>query len=152
MTVTISVGTRFPAYATSMGRVMLAALSADRLAAYLSEADLRGLTGHTITSQSALQRELTKIRAQGWAVVDQELEEGLRSVAAPIRNADGHVIAAVNVSTHAGRRSLESVVTDLLQPLLEAARHIEADLARARSRSARALPPASWHTGVPCER
>jgi IclR family pca regulon transcriptional regulator len=152
MTVTISVGTRFPAYATSMGRVMLAALSADRLGSYLADADLRGLTGHTITTEAALKRELTKIRAQGWAVVDQELEEGLRSVAAPIRDADGHVIAAVNVSTHAGRRSLESVVADLLQPLLETARHIEADLARARSRSARALPPAPWHTGVPCER
>jgi IclR family transcriptional regulator, pca regulon regulatory protein len=138
MTVTISVGTRFPAYATSMGRVLLASLSADRLDSYLSSADLRGLTGHTITSRSALQRELAKIRSQGWALVDQELEEGLRSVAAPIRDADGHVIAAVNVSTHAGRRSLDSVVSDLLQPLLETARHIEADLARARSRTARA--------------
>jgi len=138
MTVTISVGTRFPAYATSMGRVLLAALAPDQLAGYLAAVDLRGLTGHTITSQAALSRELTRIRAQGWAVVDQELEEGLRSVAAPIRDADGHVIAAVNVSTHAGRRTLDSVLADLLQPLLETARQIEADLARARSRSARA--------------
>lgn len=133
MTVTISVGTRFPAYATSMGRVLLAALPAERLDTYLSAADLRGLTGHTITSAPALLRELAKIRTQGWAVVDQELEEGLRSVAAPIRDADGQVIAAVNVSTHAGRRSLDSVVTDLLPPLLETAKHIEADLARSRS-------------------
>jgi IclR family pca regulon transcriptional regulator len=66
-------------------------------------------------------------------VVDQELEEGLRSVAAPIHDADGQVIAAINVSTHAGRRSLESVVEDLLQPLLATALRIETDLARARS-------------------
>src|SRR5205823_12280742 len=58
-------------------------------------------TGHTITNATALRRELRKIRSQGWALVDQELEEGLRSIAAPIRDADGQVIAAINVSTHA---------------------------------------------------
>jgi IclR family pca regulon transcriptional regulator len=118
---------------------MLAAQPEERLETYLGETSLRGLTGHTITSPAALRRELRKIRAQGWALVDQELEEGLRSVAAPIRDADGQVIAAVNVSTHAGRRTLDSIVEDLLQPLLVAAGRIEKDLARARSRnSARA--------------
>jgi IclR family pca regulon transcriptional regulator len=135
MTVTISVGTRFPAYATSMGRVLLAAQAEDRLEAYLAATSLRGLTGHTITNPSALRRELRRIRTQGWALVDQELEEGLRSVAAPIRDADGQVIAAVNVSTHAGRRTLDSIVEDLLQPLLATASNIEKDLARARSRA-----------------
>jgi IclR family transcriptional regulator, pca regulon regulatory protein len=132
MTVTISVGTRFPAYATSMGRVLLAAQPEDRLDEYLASVSLRGLTGHTITSATALRHELRKIRGQGWALVDQELEEGLRSIAAPIRDADGQVIAAVNVSTHAGRRSLNNVVDDLLQPLLATAQRIEVDLARAR--------------------
>jgi IclR family pca regulon transcriptional regulator len=141
MTVTISVGTRFPAYATSMGRVMLAAQSDQRLDEYLASVSLRGLTGHTITSATALRRELRKIRAQGWALVDQELEEGLRSIAAPIRDADGQVIAAVNVSTHAGRRTLNSTVEELLQPLLATARRIELDLARSRA-SARARPDA----------
>ena len=141
MTVTISVGTRFPAYATSMGRVLLAAQPADRLEAYLDSVSLRGLTGHTITSATALRRELRKIRAQGWALVDQELEEGLRSIAAPIHDADGQVIAAVNVSTHAGRRTLNSIVEDLLQPLLATARRIETDLTRSRA-SARARPDA----------
>src|SRR5581483_12158236 len=87
------VGTRFPAYATSMGRVMLAAQPDERLDEYLESASLRGLTGHTITSATALRRELRKIRTQGWALVDQELEEGLRSIAAPIHDADGQVIA-----------------------------------------------------------
>jgi IclR family pca regulon transcriptional regulator len=141
MTVAISVGTRFPAYATSMGRVLLGAQSAERLDEYLDSVRLHGLTGHTITSATALRRELRKIRDQGWALVDQELEEGLRSIAAPIRDADGQVIAAVNVSTHAGRRTLESIVADLLAPLLATARRIEVDLARSRA-SARARPNA----------
>ena len=139
MTVTISVGTRFPAYATSMGRVLLAAQPDERLEKYLSSTSLHGLTGHTITNPAALRRELRKIRTQGWALVDQELEEGLRSIAAPIRDADGEVIAAINVSTHAGRRTLTGIVEDLLQPLLATARHIEVDLARSRA-TARARP------------
>ena len=132
MTVTISVGTRFPAYATSMGRVLLAAQPDDWLDTYLSTVSLRGLTGHTITKPGGLRQELRKIKARGWALVDQELEEGLRSLAAPIRDADGTVVAAVNVSTHAGRRSLESVVEDLLRPLLATAERIGRDLASAR--------------------
>src|SRR6202042_2739177 len=100
-----------------------------------------GLTGHTITSAPALRRELRKIRAQGWALVDQELEEGLRSIAAPIRDADGQVIAAVKGPTHAGRGTLNSMVEDLLQPLLATARRIELDLARSRA-SVRARPDA----------
>jgi IclR family pca regulon transcriptional regulator len=133
MTVAISVGTRFPAYATSMGRVLLTAQPDEWLEEYLGSAGLRGLTGHTITSAPALRRELRKIRAQGWALVDQELEEGLRSIAAPIRDADGQVIAAVNISTHAGRRTLNGIVEDLLPPLLATVERIELDLARPRA-------------------
>jgi IclR family transcriptional regulator, pca regulon regulatory protein len=141
MTVTISVGTRFPAYATSMGRVLLAAQPEGWLDDYLASVNLRGLTGRTITRPAGLRQELRKIRSRGWALVDQELEEGLRSLAAPIRDADGKVIAAVNVSTHAGRRSLENVVGELLRPLLATAERIERDLASART-SANAHPPA----------
>jgi IclR family pca regulon transcriptional regulator len=137
MRVTINVGTRFPAYATSMGRVLLAAQPDEWLDKYLSSVKLRGLTDHTITSPAGLRQELHKIRGRGWALVDQELEEGLRSLAAPIRDAEGTVIAAVNVSTHAGRRSLESVVQDMLRPLLSTAERIERDLASARTASRR---------------
>src|SRR5580698_5804689 len=136
MTVTISVGTRFPAYATSMGRVLLAAQPEPWLDAYLSTASLHHLTGHTITTASGLRQELRKIRARGWALIDQELEEGLRSLAAPIRDSDGAVVAAVNVATHAGRRSLDSIVDDLLSPLLATAERIERDLASARTSAA----------------
>jgi IclR family pca regulon transcriptional regulator len=128
MTVAINVGTRFPAHATSMGRVLLAGLPPEELEAYLDRARLERLTRHTVTSPEGLRAELAKARAQGWALVDQELEEGLRAIAAPLRDRNGRVVAAVNVSAHASRTSLESMRRDLLPPLLAAATRIEADL------------------------
>jgi IclR family pca regulon transcriptional regulator len=128
MTVAISVGTRFPAYATSMGRVLLAGQSDQWLDGFLASTELRPLTGRTITEPGRLRRELARVREQGWALNDQELEEGLRSLAAPIHDSDGRVIAAVNVSAHASLRTPEVLVTDLLPPLLETARQIEHDL------------------------
>ena len=127
MTVSISVGTRFPAYATSMGRVLLAGLSDDALEEYLSSLRPRQLTSRTITSPETLRAELARVRAQGWALVNQELEEGLRAVAAPVRDPEGRVVAAVNISTHA-TRTLESMRRDLLPPLLATTARIEADL------------------------
>ena len=128
MRVSINVGTRFPAYATSMGRVLLAALSDKELDAYLARAEIRPLTSKAISDPQTLTEELDRIRAQGWALVDQELEEGLRSVAAPIHDRGGRVVAAVNVSAHASRASRETVRRDLLPPLLATAARIEADL------------------------
>jgi IclR family transcriptional regulator, pca regulon regulatory protein len=129
MAVSISVGTRFPAFATSMGRVLLSGLPAADLDAYLSEVHLVRLTPRTVTDADALRRVLDRVRAQGWAIVDQELEEGLRSVAVPIRDRDGRVIAAVNASAHASRSSLGALRRQLLPPLLATAARIEADLA-----------------------
>src|SRR6266536_1718382 len=128
MTVSISIGTRFPAYATSLGRVLLAARCDEWLNGYFASVKLRMHTPHTITDPAALRAELQRVHAQGWALVDQELEEGLRSVAAPIRDRDGRVIAAVNVSTHASRASRSDIVDRLLTPLLRTARLIENDL------------------------
>jgi IclR family transcriptional regulator, pca regulon regulatory protein len=129
MTVAISVGTRFPAYATSMGRVLLAGLDDDELEQFLQRAELRPLTAETVTDVAALRVELGRVREQGWAVVDQELEGGLRSVAAPIHSPDGRVLAAINLSTHASRRTLDEIRSSLLPPLLETASRIERDLA-----------------------
>jgi IclR family pca regulon transcriptional regulator len=137
MTVTINVGTRFPAYATSMGHVLLAGLAEDEVSAYLDAARLDRFTPHTLTSPDAVRAELAAVSRQGWAMVDQELEEGLRSVAAPIRDRQGSVIAAVNLSTHASRTTSESVREDLIPPLLATARSIEADLALAPPARAR---------------
>ena len=130
MTVAINVGTRFPAYATSMGRVLLAGLGETALDDYLARAELRPLTGSTISDPAALRAELHGVRRQGWAMVDQELEEGLRSLAAPVHSRSGDVAAAVNVSSHVSRISKETARRRLLPALLEAVRRIEDDLRR----------------------
>jgi IclR family transcriptional regulator, pca regulon regulatory protein len=128
MTVSISVGTRFPAYATSMGRVLLAGLPEEALAEYLSTVRLERLTARTVTSLAALRGEIARVRGQGWSLVNQELEEGLRAVAVPIRDRTGAVVAALNVSAHASRTSLEAMRRDLLPPLLKTAARVETDL------------------------
>jgi IclR family pca regulon transcriptional regulator len=128
MTVLISVGTRFPAYATSMGRVLLAGLPEADLMDYLTSVSMERLTSRTVTSVDALRAEIVKARTQGWALVNQELEEGLRALAAPVRDRTGRVVAAVNVTAHASRTSLEAMRRDLLPPLLKTAAHIEADI------------------------
>lgn len=129
MAVRINIGTRFPAHATSMGHVLLADLTDDELGAYFSAAELSEFTSYTLTSAATLRAELTRVHQQGYALVDQELEDGLRSVAAPVRGRSGRVSAAVNVSTHAGRVSGESVRSEVLPRLLETCERIEADLA-----------------------
>jgi IclR family transcriptional regulator, pca regulon regulatory protein len=128
MTVAISVGTRFPAYATSMGRVLLAAMGPDEFDGYLARANLDALTGRTVTDRKALRGVIGDVARQGYAIVDQELEEGLRAVAAPIHGKGGAVTAAINLSAHASRVSMAAMRTDLLPALQETARRIEADL------------------------
>lgn len=137
MTVAINVGTRLPAHATSMGRVLLADQSEDELERYLAEATFTAFTPRAIVTAAALRAELATVRAQGWALVDQELEDGLRSVAAPIREAGGRAVAAVNASAHANQRTPESIRKELLPPLLHTAGRIEHDLRLSR-RSAKA--------------
>jgi IclR family transcriptional regulator, pca regulon regulatory protein len=128
MTVSISVGTRFPAYATSMGRVLLSGMSKPDLDRYLAEADLAPITARTVTDPGRLAEIVREVGQQGYAIVDQELEEGLRAVAAPIHGSGGAVTAAINVSAHASRVSLAAMRAELLPRLLETARRIEADL------------------------
>lgn len=128
MTVGITIGTSFPAYATSMGRVLLAELSADELAARLADASLPALTERTLTDAAALADEIARVRERGWALVDGELEPGLRSIAAPVRGRDGRVAAAINVSTSASRDPLERLIEHHLPLLLGTARAIEAEL------------------------
>jgi IclR family transcriptional regulator, pca regulon regulatory protein len=133
MAVSINVGTRFPAYATSMGRVLLSGLPDEELEAYVGQVELRPLSPRTVTSREALRVELAKARSQGWALVDQELEEGLRAIAAPIRDRGGRTVAAVNLSAHASRMSIETGRRKLVPPLLATAARIEADLRVAQS-------------------
>jgi IclR family transcriptional regulator, pca regulon regulatory protein len=123
MSITLSVGTRLPAHCTSMGRVLLAALPPDQLDAYLADAKLEPWTDRTITDPQRLRTVLDEVRARGWALVDQELEVGLRSVAAPIRRGND-TIAALNVSSAVSRVSLDDLRKGILPPLVETAQTI----------------------------
>ncbi|MGH3243921.1 MAG: IclR family transcriptional regulator domain-containing protein [Spirillospora sp.] len=133
MTVAISVGTRFPAFATSMGRVLLADLPEPDLDERLVRAAKHPRTARTTTDPAALRREIDRARRQGWSLVDQELEDGLRSIAAPIRDASGRVVAAANISAASSRTPAARMRRELLPLLLDATAKIEADL-RAASR------------------
>lgn len=128
MTVAISVGTRFPAHVTSMGRVLLADLGDNEIERYLEDASLVRYVSRTEVDSDALRAELARVAKQGWALVDQELEEGLRSVAVPIRDGAGRVVAAANLSSHASSKSLKKVREELLPALQKAVTRIEADL------------------------
>jgi IclR family pca regulon transcriptional regulator len=132
MTVAIAIGTRFPAHATSMGRVLLAALPAPARERYLDRTGFEGLTRRTVTDPSVLGRVLDDVAASGYALVDQELEDGLRSIAAPIRDGGGAVVAAMNVSVHASRANLETLRRVHLPALLQTAGRIERDLQAVR--------------------
>ncbi|MFI9051077.1 IclR family transcriptional regulator C-terminal domain-containing protein [Streptomyces sp. NPDC053427] len=128
MSVNITLGTRFPAHATSMGRVLLADLPPAELSARLALVHLEPLTRHTLTDPHRLMATLETVRADGYALVDEELEEGLRSLAVPVRDRTGRVVAAVNVSTHAARCTPQEAREAILPALREAAADIEADL------------------------
>jgi len=132
MTISLSVGTRLPAYATSMGRVLLAALPDDRLNAYLDTAALTPLTERTLVDQDRLRAEIERTRARGWCLVDQELEDGVRSVAAPVHDAAGRVIAAVNTSAHVARVPLARLQRSFLPKLQDCAAAIDAELRTVR--------------------
>ncbi|MGA5265527.1 IclR family transcriptional regulator domain-containing protein [Streptomyces lydicamycinicus] len=128
MSVNITLGTRFPAYATSMGRVLLAGLPPAERSARLARLRPEPLTPHTVTDPERLGALLEEAHSAGYALVDEELEEGLRSLAVPVHDRTGRVVAAVNVSTHAARRTPDEAREALLPALRTAAAGIEADL------------------------
>lgn len=128
MSVNLSVGTRLPAYPTSMGRVLLSALAPADLDGYLARVKLVPRTSRTVTVQAELRRIVAQVARQGWALVDQELEDGVRSVAAPLHDRSGRVVAAMNVSGHATRTSRTHLLRDVLPRLLAAAGAIDDSL------------------------
>ncbi|GAA1091472.1 IclR family transcriptional regulator domain-containing protein [Tsukamurella spumae] len=132
MTVGISIGTRLPAWATSMGRVLLADLPDDELAANLEAAAPQPFTERTLTDPASLIAEIRSVGSRGYALVDQELENGLRSLAAPVRSADGRVVAALNISTPAFRYTDADIQDTLLPALLRTTEAIQRDLAAVR--------------------
>ena len=128
MSINLLVGTRLPAYCTSMGQVMLAQLAPAALEAYLERVRLVARTERTVTSVPKLRKLLKAVRESGHALLDQELEVGLRSIAVPVRDARGNVVAAMNVSTHAARVSLDEMHRRFLPVLSEGARSLGAVL------------------------
>lgn len=119
MSIDLGIGSRLPAYCTSMGRVLLAGLAPAALRDYLSRATLARLTGRTIDTPEALLGVLKTVRRSGYAMVDQELEIGLRSIAVPVIDGEGRVVAAINVGTQSSRVSLAEMEGRFL-PLLRA--------------------------------
>jgi IclR family transcriptional regulator, pca regulon regulatory protein len=137
MTIALGIGTRLPAHCTSMGRVLLAALPEPELEDFLATARLEAYTDRTIVDPERLRQTIHTVREQGWALVDQELEIGLRSIAAPLR-VDGRTIAAINVSAAAPRVPLEQLRGRFLPELLKTVDLIATALERQR----RPAPPA----------
>jgi IclR family transcriptional regulator, pca regulon regulatory protein len=130
----VDVGTRFPAVQTSQGKVLLAALPPEELAAGLAEPSRAGLPPYIGRSAEQLRAELVDVRARGWAVADEELAPGVRSVAVPVRDGTGAVRAAMNVTVHAAETSRERLLEEHLPLLLRTAGDVSADWARWQSR------------------
>jgi IclR family pca regulon transcriptional regulator len=130
MSIELGIGSRLPAYCTSMGRVLLAGLSAPELDAYLSRVKLVKLTGKTLSTPDELKTALNAVRREGYCVVDQELEIGLRSIAVPVVDREGRSVAAINVGAQSSRVTVTEMETRFLPPLRAAAHELGLLLAR----------------------
>jgi IclR family pca regulon transcriptional regulator len=125
MTVLVEIGTRLPAHATSMGRVLLADLPSAALDDYFGKVVPERLTPRSITSEQDLRVILKTVASQGWCLLDEELEEGVRSLAVPLHDKQGAVIAAMNVCAHASRVSSDRMQEEFLPTLLQAAATVD---------------------------
>ena len=125
----VEIGTHFPAAQTSQGKVLLAALPADQVAAVLSQPSRSGLPPYIGWSPERLREELSEVRARGWALADSELAPGVRSVAVPVRDGTGAVRAAMNVTVHAAETTTQRLLHDYLPLLLTTAGQISAEWA-----------------------
>lgn len=130
----VDIGTRFPAPRTSQGKVLLAGLPAAEVARVLEVPSRSGLAPAGEPSSADLVAQLAAVREQGYAVADEELAPGVRSVAVPVRDAGGDVRAAMNVTVHAAETSLETLLGEHLPALQHAAAQVSADWARWQSR------------------
>ncbi len=124
MSISLGVGSRLPAYCTSMGRMLLSALPQAELMQRLEASERTARTKYTVTDVAELATRIAQVRKQGWSLVNQELEEGLVSMAAPITNRAGQMVAALNISGQANRTSAKVMQESMLPPLLAAAQAI----------------------------
>src|ERR671916_2005803 len=145
----VEIGTRFPAAQTSQGKVLLAALSPTELEATLALPSRAGLPPYIGRTVGDLHRELVEVRARGWALADEELAPGVRSVAVPVRDGTGAVRAAMNVTVHAAETSTDRLVHEHLPLLLRTAGDVSAEWALWQSRPHREIPRAGGGRGTP---
>lgn len=124
MSIGLNVGSRLPAYCASMGRVLLAALPPEEARDILARTERRALTAKTLTGLDALMDELARIRRDGYAIIDEELEVGLRSIAVPIVTSAGKVVAAMNIGAQAARVDLDTMTTAFLPRMLKVQRDL----------------------------
>jgi IclR family pca regulon transcriptional regulator len=117
-------GTRVPAHCTGVGRVLLAALHPADLDDWLAEHDLARMTPNTLIDRARLRQEIELVRERGYALVDQEFESGMRSIAVPLRNYRGETVAGLNIVVHAPRVSIEQLLETGLAPLLQTQAHL----------------------------
>ncbi len=136
----VDIGTRFPAVQTSQGKVLLAGLTTEQLEATLAEPSRSGLPPYSLRTAEVLREELSEVRARGWALADEELAPGVRSVAVPVRDGTGAVRAAMNVTVHAAETSTERLVHEHLPLLLRTAGDVSAEWALWQSRPHVELP------------
>jgi IclR family transcriptional regulator, pca regulon regulatory protein len=121
----VSIGSRLPAYATAIGRVLLAGLHDDELSAFFNGRTFEKFTSRTVTEPEQLRALIGRARSDGFAVIGGEWEEGIRSGAVPIHDRQGHVVASLNVAVNGGRVSMAKLKSELVPQLLDAARKIE---------------------------
>jgi IclR family pca regulon transcriptional regulator len=131
MSLQVNPGTRLPAHCTSIGRVLLADLDEPALAAFFRVGRRRAFTSRTVTAEKDLRRLLAGIRDAGYALIDQEVEEGLRAIAVPVRGRAGRAVAGLSVGAHTGRLSKADMARRVLPALRRCAREVEAILLRA---------------------
>ncbi|WP_417372527.1 IclR family transcriptional regulator domain-containing protein [Glutamicibacter protophormiae] len=122
----VSIGNRLPAWVTSMGRVLIAELGAAEQEAFLAQIDLQRYTEHTVASLEDLRAELARVKEQGWSLVNQELDEGLRGLAVPVYRGD-QLLGALNISVQRGRADRQSITEQLVPRLRRAAQDIADD-------------------------
>lgn len=125
MSVTLNIGSRLPAVATSMGRVLLANMSLPVLERFIDTCVIEQYTRYTLIDKTALMTEIAQVRKQGYSMVEQELEIGLTSISVPVHDGAGEVIAALNVSTHMSQTARQQIFENILPVLQQCARQVE---------------------------
>jgi IclR family transcriptional regulator, pca regulon regulatory protein len=139
----VNIGTKFPAMQTSLGKVLLAALPPGEAERVLAEPSRSGITARWQPEAADRAAELRVVRARGWSLTDEQLAAGIRSVAAPLRDGDGRVIAAMNVTVHAAETSVQTLTGEYLSLLLTAAGAVSADWAAYQSAPQITVPSAA---------